>query len=213
MATEVNDLLAGARRQGSREVSVSSDVLPLHCMQPVQDVFAEIADVGAVTTRPDGQPLTRLSHVCDFCKLILGTDTGREACITSWRKLAEQGNASPEFVKCHAGLEYAGATIEVSHTLIAMLIAGQFHAGEVSPDAEHLRIRELASDYSIDEGLLAKAAESIPVLDQRRASQLARWLEDVASTFEQISAERADLMSRLRQIAEMSVLEESTVPA
>ena len=53
---------------------ISTEVLPLHCMQPVQNVFAEIAEVGAVTTDTNGQPLTQISNSCDFCKLILGSE-------------------------------------------------------------------------------------------------------------------------------------------
>jgi excisionase family DNA binding protein len=206
-ASEVNDLLAGAKRSGERDFPVSADILPLHCMQPMQDVFAEIAEVGAVTTDPDGQPLTRISNSCGFCKLILGSEEGRQECIASWRRLAEQKDTVPEFISCHAGLEYARACIEVNGSLIAMLIAGQIYAKAPSPEEEKNRIHKLAESYSIDEALLAQAAQPIPVLDDRKVSQLGKWLEKVARTFEQISAERADLTSRLRQIAEMSVLE------
>ncbi len=212
-ATEVSDLLSRAGRLGSRDTAVSTDVLPLHCMQPVQDVFAEIAGIGAVTTSPAGQPLTRVSNLCEFCKLILGSEKGRQACTASWKKLAEQRYAAPEFVSCHAGLQYARAPIEVNGALIAMLIAGQMHAKAPSPEDEKRRIRLLAQTYSIDEAVLEQAAGTVPTLDDRSISQLTKWLQDVAGTFEQISSERADLMSRLRQIAEMSVLEEPLVPA
>jgi excisionase family DNA binding protein len=207
--SEVNELLAGARRPGENEAPISVEVLPLHCMQPVQDVFAEIAEVGAVTTDRNGQPLTRISNSCDFCKLILGSEGGRQECIASWRKLAGQAGPAPEFTSCHAGLQYARARIEVNGSLIAVLIAGQFYVE--APDAEEGkdRIRRLAGTYSIDEGLLAQAARQIPVLEARKVPQLGNWLEEVAHTFEQISAERADLMSRLRQIAEMSVFEKT----
>ena len=82
---EVDDLLSGAIRLGDENQAVSVDALPLHCMQPVQDVFAEIAEVGSVTAGVDGRPLTRVSNSCDFCKLIMGSEDGRQACIESWR--------------------------------------------------------------------------------------------------------------------------------
>ena len=94
-ARDVNDLLSGARLMSEKDVPVSVDVLPLHCVQPVQDVFAEIAELGAVTTDKSGMPLTRISNSCDFCKLILGSDEGRQACINSWGKLAEQKDLLP----------------------------------------------------------------------------------------------------------------------
>jgi excisionase family DNA binding protein len=211
-AGEVDELLSSAKRLGNKESAVSTDVLPLHCMQPVQDVFAEIAEIGAVTTNPEGEPLTRISNVCGFCSLILDSEEGRRGCISSWKQLAEQKEATPEFVSCHAGLQYARAAIEVRGNLIAMLVAGQVHTQPPEPEEESARIRQLAEAYSIDPALLEKAAKDVPTLDHRKLAQLTGWLEDVAETFEDISAERADLMSRLQQIAEMSALQHSTVP-
>ena len=205
-AREVNDLLAGNVRSES-ESPISMDVLPLHCMQPVQDVFAEIAEVGAVTTDRDGMPLTRISNSCDFCKLILGSDDGREACVRSWTELSETNDKSLKFIPCHAGLQYTRARIEVNGELIALLVAGQFYAEAPDPKEEAQRIHALATTYQIDENLLKQAAEKISVLDERKVSQIGTWLEKVAHTFEQISTERASLMSRLRQIAEMSVFD------
>ena len=205
-AREVNDLLAGNVRSES-ESPISMDVLPLHCMQPVQDVFAEIAEVGAVTTDRDGKPLTHISNSCDFCKLILGSDDGREACVRSWTELSETNDKSLKFIPCHAGLQYTRARIEVNGELIALLVAGQFYAEAPNPKEEAQRIHTLAATYHIDENLLKQAAEKISVLDERKVSQIGTWLEKVAHTFEQISTERASLMSRLRQIAEMSVFD------
>lgn len=208
-AREVNELLAGgvAPVAEADSQTVSLDVLPLHCMQPVQDVFAEIAEVGSVTTDANGTPVTRISNSCDFCKLMLGSESGREACIQSWKQLAEKGSKHPEFIACHAGLQYAHARIEVKGTLIAMLVAGQFHAQAPSSDEQADRIHTLAQTHDIDEALLTQASKMIPVLEERKVPQIGKWLEKVAGTFEQISTERSDLMNRLRQIAVMSVFD------
>lgn len=203
---DVNDLLNGTPRSDI-ESPVSVDVLPLHCMQPVQDVFAEIAEVGAVTTDKDGKPLTTISNSCDFCKLILGSENGRQACMHSWAQLTKQSDASPEFIPCHAGLQYARSHIEVNGELIALLISGQFYAETPEPEEEALRIQSLSKKYNIEESLLKQAAEKISVLDQRKVSQIRIWLDKVAHTFEQISKERSNLMGRLRQIAEMSIFD------
>jgi len=205
--SEVNDLLTGAKRFGESNTPISVDVLPLHCMQPVQDVFAEIAQVGAVTADKEGQPLTKISNSCDFCKLILGSDEGRQACIESWKHLVDQKDAAPEFTSCHAGLQYARARIEVSGELIAILVAGQFYVHPPEPEEQEERLRALAEKYHININLLTQAAQQISVLDAHKVPQISGWLEQVAHTFEQISAERADLMNRLRQISAMSVFE------
>jgi excisionase family DNA binding protein len=205
---EVNDLLSGTPRVSeSLEIPMQMEVLPLHCMQPVQDVFAEIAEVGAVTSDKDGNTLMRISNPCDFCKLIMGSDEGRAACASSWRNLVQQQDAAPEFTTCHAGLQYARARIEVRGELIAILIAGQFYIEQPDAEEEAQRIETLAQKYRISKDLLTQASKQISVLNERKESQISGWLERVANTFEQISAERVNLMGRLRQIAEMSVIE------
>ncbi|MFZ5881324.1 MAG: PocR ligand-binding domain-containing protein [Chloroflexota bacterium] len=207
-AREVNELLAGMARvaEPSAEAAAPQNALPLHCMQPIQDVFAEIAEVGAVTADKDGNALTRVSNSCDFCKLIMGSDEGRAACRQSWQKLVSQTDAAPQFTTCHAGLQYARARIEVWGELIAILVAGQFYVEEPEAEEEQRRLQSLAQKYRISEDLLRQAAEQIPVLSERKEAQISGWLERVAGTFEQISSERVNLMGRLRQIAEMSVI-------
>lgn len=206
-AREVNDILTGTVRVNEVETPLPKDVLPLHCMQPIQDVFAEMAKVGAVTTDNNGNALTRISSPCDFCKLIMGSDEGRMACNESWRKLVNQEDAAPEFTTCHAGLKYARARIEVQGELIAILVAGQFYVKAPNAEEENQRIEALALKYHISKDLLVQASKQISVLNGSKISQISGWLERVASTFEQISSERVNLVGRLRQIAEMSVIE------
>lgn len=205
-AQEVDALLSGVNHQSNdiAPLPVTENIIPLHCMQPVQDVFAEIAEVGSVTTDNKGQPLTRISNSCDFCKLIMGSEDGRQACIESWRTLAQQKNHSPEFISCHAGLQYARAPIEVGGELIAILVAGQFYVNKPEPEEEEERLQDLAKRYHIDMDLLSRAAKQISVLDARKVPQISGWLSRVAKTFEQISSERASLMYRLEQISVMS---------
>jgi len=205
---EVEALLSGVRLTEARRATViSPDVLPLHCVQAIQDVFAELAGIGSVTTAPSGEPLTEISNSCAFCNLILGSETGRRGCIASWRRLAEQPEKHPQFVTCHAGLQYARARIELDGELTAMLIAGQFYAAPPDPEEEALRIRRLAEAYGLDRQALAEAAPELPVLDGRKQEQIGGWLERVAHTFEEIGRERAELIGRLQRIAAMSSLE------
>jgi excisionase family DNA binding protein len=204
---DVDALLAGSHSDEQPIAHRPADVLPLHCIQPIQDVFAEIAGVGAVTTAPDGEPLTQPSNSCRFCALMLSSASGRQACVRSWQQLAAQSDRRPAFVACHAGLQYARARIELGGELIALLIAGQFYA--YTPDsAETLRrIEQLAAAHGLDARALAEAELEIPTLDQRMRTKISTWLERVANTFETIGHERAELMGRLRRIAAMSTLD------
>lgn len=206
---DIEALLEGKRpapgaRSATADRNVKPDVLPVHCVQRVQDVFADIAQIGAVTTRPDGTQLTEISNGCQFCAQILASESGRQACQASWRKLARQSERRPNFVSCHAGLQYARARIEIADELAAMLIAGQFYALPPDPDEETARLERLSLEHSLDLEALAHAARSLPVLDERTRSQIGVWLETVAHTFADIGHERAEFMTRLRTIAEMS---------
>jgi excisionase family DNA binding protein len=186
---------------------LAAQVLPLHCVQMIQDVFAEVAGVSAVTTTAQGAPLTSFSQSCRFCQLILDSPMGRQGCQATWQRLATQGGTPGEFVTCHAGLQSIGATITVDDAPVATIIAGQFYAAPPAPTEEAARVQALAAQCGIDPQALREAAATVPVLDTRKREQLPGWLASVAHTFAVISRERAMLMSRLRSIAAMSSLD------
>src|SRR6266511_3627367 len=95
---ELDALLSGDDAVDESPPARLTDILPLHCVQPIQDVFADVAGVGAVTTAPDGEPLTQLSNGCRFCALMLSSPSGRQACMRSWQQLAAQSDRRPAFV-------------------------------------------------------------------------------------------------------------------
>jgi excisionase family DNA binding protein len=202
---KIESLLSGAGQE-TRPALLSPDVLPLHCLQPIQNVFAEIAQVGAVTAAPDGEPLTQLSNCARFCNLVLATESGRSACIESWRELARISDQPAKFANCHAGMQYACSRVEVEGGLVAVLVAGQFYAQPPDPGEQAARVARLAQTHRIDPAELAAAASELKTLDETQRARIENWLEDVAHTFEQIADERAQFMSRLERIAEMSTL-------
>ncbi|MFN8472720.1 MAG: PocR ligand-binding domain-containing protein [Anaerolineae bacterium] len=204
---EVEGLLSGNRSRDAGGFSPPSEILPLACIQVIQSVFAEIAEVAAIVTSPDGEPLTEISNSCAFCSCIQSTEAGRQACIASWRRLAEEPDHRPAFTTCHAGLQYARARIEIEGKLAAILVAGQFYADEPNPAEEAARIQHLAAAYELDANTLAAAAAELTTLDGRMRSQIEKWLAKVAKTFEKVGCERAELIGRLRRIAAMSSLD------
>lgn len=199
--THVESLISGAPRDEVSEEELFH-ALPTHCMKPMQDVFAEIADVGAIITNVDGEPLTRVSNSCDFCKLILGSSDGRRACFESWKNMIAESDDKPTFAQCHAGLQYVTAPIEMSGEFAASLFAGQFYLERPTLDVESERVRELALKYKISPTLLAQAAREIRSLRLHRKGELERWLARIADTFGEISTERATLLERLKQLSE-----------
>ena len=207
--SEVEDLLSGtpsapAEPARPSRQPITRDALPISCLQSVQDVSAETMEVGALTTDLDGQPLTEISNSCHFCNLIRSTESGRQACISSWRKLARQHDSAPRFVTCHAGLHYARARIELDETPYAMLVTGQFYIMAPDPDEVKQRVTKLAQLHGLDEAELARAAAELPILSPKKQEKITRWLEKLAGTFSLLGRERADMLDRLRRIASMS---------
>ena len=201
---KVEELISGAGSMSDDVGAKAADILPIHCLQPIQDVFAEIANVGSLTTESNGEPVTELSHSCTFCNLILSSENGRKGCISSWEKLASLKEKDPQFLTCHAGLQYLGARIDLDGELLAVIFAGQVYADAPDTQVEKTRINHLAKEYGIDEELLIKASKELRVLDDRHRDQLGKWLAKVANTFERIGKERAELIQRLRKISDLS---------
>ena len=205
-SSEIQAMLSGPRLQDAPVPGSEDQPLPLHCIQPIQDVFADIAQVGSLTTAPDGTPLTEMSNTCKFCTLVLSSESGRKACIESWRKLASQHEHRPHFVECHAGLHYARARIEINGELKGMVIAGQFYASAPDCAVTEERIKRLSERHHLDVDALRAAAQTIPVIDDRKEKQIEAWMEKIAGTFEHFGRERSDLMNRLRKIADMCAM-------
>lgn len=157
----------------------STKIIPLSCIQVIQDVFAEITGIGAVIITPKGELLTKLSNCCRFCDLIMASESGRQTCINSWRKLARQAEDRTKFATCNAGLQYARAPIKVNDRFEGMLIAGQFYTEPPKADEERVRVQRLAKKHELDVRALAEAAQELPVLDHHKRAQLGLWLDSV----------------------------------
>lgn len=183
---------------------LTADALPLHCIQPIQNVFAEALDVAAVTTTLDGDPITSFSNLGPFCSLIQSSEEGRRRCRSSWQELGRAADHQPSLSRCHAGLHYARGRVEVGNEFVAMVFAGQFRlAGQ---DLEMRSLRELAIACGLPPFALQAAAADLPALSQAQAEKALRLLQVVADTFSQIGQERLALLQRLRRISEMSTL-------
>ena len=188
----------------AEDLQPSPEALPLSCIQAIQDVFAEALGVGTVTTAVDGTPLTPVAHSCEFCNLILDTETGRQRCIASWRAAAAEGGDTPMLATCHAGLHYVWGRIEVQGQFVAATHAGQFLTTPPDGAAWSASIAELSAATGIGSSRLQRALTSVPVLDEDRQRQVPRLLHRVATTFSEIGEERLNLLGRLQRIAEIS---------
>lgn len=188
-------------------VRPSVEALPLSCVQAIQNIFAQALGVAAVTTAVDGALLIPIGNSCRFCNLVLGTDAGRERCVSSWRAAAARPGQTPLLSVCHAGLRYVWGRIEVQSEFVAAIHAGQFVTEPPSSDMGwDERISALAQGTGLNPADLQDALSEVTVLDGQRQQQIPLLVRQVAATFSEISEERLSLLNRLRRIAEITQL-------
>ncbi|MEJ2559578.1 MAG: PocR ligand-binding domain-containing protein [Anaerolineae bacterium] len=187
----------------SSSVQPGAEVLPISCVQSMQDIFAEAMEVGSVVTRLDGQPVTEISNSCEFCNLILSSPSGRQGCISSWRRLANQTDRQPQLHECHAGLKYARGRIEVGNEFVAMVFVGQLVTDTGSAELE-ARVPELAARYDLDQARLQQAVASVHHTRTDGIPRLFRLLQRMADTLSEVGCERLGLLQKLRRIAEIT---------
>jgi excisionase family DNA binding protein len=202
--SEIDDLVSGKKSMEEPRVLAPSEILPVHCLQIIQDVFAEMTEIGSLTTDQEGNPLNEVSNSCEFCRLMMESPSGRQACIRSWQEIAASSGEQPQFRRCHAGLQYACSRIDVDGETIGVQMAGQFYVQLAGEAEQAARLQTLAAEHDIDLDALTEAARTIRVHGASQQKQVAKWLARLADTFEIIALERADLLGRLKNIAEMS---------
>jgi excisionase family DNA binding protein len=200
------DRLMGETRQPAEPETVAEELtdFPTDCAQRVQEIFAGIIGIGAITVTVRGEALTEPTYSNPFCKLMLSSPSGRQACQASWRKIALRTTGEPPFQVCHAGLCYQRSVINLVNRPVAWFIAGQFYITAPDREKERERLEQLANKHDIPQSLLADAALKIPVLKKFQQDQVQEWTPKVANTINSFLCERSDLMNRLQRIAYLS---------
>lgn len=207
---EIDRLLGGETEKSSDEdVEEPINDFPIDCVQRLQEIFAGILGIGAVTVTLKGVPLTDVHYSNPFCKLMLNHPTARLACKASWRKIAMHSTGEPAFQTCHAGLSYMRAMIHLGEKPVGWLISGQFYTNDQEPDKEKERLEYLAGRYDIPLNQLTAAASKIPVLKRGQQEQVQEWTPKVANTVDSFLCERSEIMDRLQRIAELSNVHQS----
>jgi excisionase family DNA binding protein len=158
---EVDALLAGGRVPPRAGPETDSALLPAHCVQAIQDLFADITGIGAITLLPSGAPLTRPS----------GAFLAMDQCPHAW------------------GLCWSLARVELGGAHAATLVAGPFRApmGDTAVPGEDAR--PLVAVPQLDErgqaqlsGWLQRMARTFAEIGRERAAMVDRLRRIAAIT-------------------------------
>ena len=198
------DRLLGGNDKAAEKKDKSIRNYPIDCVQKVQEIFAGIIGIGAVTVALDGSPLTEPTSCNPLCELMLSHPSSRLACQSSWHKITSGVKGEMVFQTCHAGLAYLRAKIFFHDQLVGWVISGQYYLAPPDPNEERARFQELAVCHSIPLPHLVEAGREIPVLEADQQHQISEWTPKVADAIQSILYERSELMDRLQRIAELT---------
>jgi excisionase family DNA binding protein len=200
-ASQFENFLSTEKTNNQDIPSGSVPPLPIHCMQTIQNLFSDLSQIGTVITDMNGQPLTELSNSCQFCQRMLASPSGQKACHASWKSMT-QSRERKGWMKCHAGLTYFFYALLDNGTPTAYLLAGQSRISQDDLNAESSN--RLSTMLQVDEITLNRLLDEINSLHTDSQAQIERWVEKAAVALEGILAERAGLIQKLQQIAEIS---------
>ncbi len=204
---EVERLLNGKTSTPTAESSNGSTApqsMPTDCIQTIQNLLSEIAQIGAIVVDAQGNPITTPTPPCTLCPLLLASPTGQEACRASWRAAAQTPG---EPSTCHAGLDYLSAPIYENGQMVAVFLVGQVYLHTPNVHETGNRIQRLIALHNVNARALIDAANCTPIFDETQLAQIQSWPAKAASAVEAILSERSGLIQRLQRIAQMSRLE------
>jgi excisionase family DNA binding protein len=181
-----------------------ASMLPLDCVQLIQDAFAEVLGVMLVVTDLDGQPITRVSNPCPLYQLLAETDNGHAICHEQWRDLGQVPALEPRLMPGFGGLLCARALVRMGNELKAMVIVFGV-APEDWPPAPEVT-QQLAQSLNISAGPLQAAFRSVFVLTPDEQRKVLVTIQRIADILAHIGNERLSLLDRLANIARLSAV-------
>jgi excisionase family DNA binding protein len=183
-----------------------ADLLPIDCVQLIQDSFADLLDVMLVITDMEGKPITEPSHPCGLFDAINNSPDAIQKCIQSWHDLAMTIDLAPKYSRSHLGLLCARSMIRVGHELKGMVIVGCIEPETWPPSQAD--IETIAADFDVDSKVLLESLHEIYQLDDGRKQEVLTFLPRIANIIAHIVNERNSLVGRLEAIASLTQLKE-----
>lgn len=150
-----------------------------HVLQKIQDGFAEVTGMAALTTDADGVPVTEGSNFTDFCtKLTRKSAIGCARCEQCDKKggLQTRNTGKATSYICHAGLIDFAAPIMLNGQFIGSFIGGQVLTD--TPDEE--KYRKIAEELDINPDDFVVALRKVKIVPKEKVQTAAEFLHTIA---------------------------------
>lgn len=179
-------------------------VLPVECIQLMQDTFADALGVTILMTDLEGQPVTRTSNPCGYHEVIAGHPTGHAACLSWWADLSRSLALQPTFVESPMGLLCARAFFRADEQLMGMVVLAGIAPQEWPPSAA--RLEQIASLLGMEADDLEEQTASVIHADVAEQQRLLLFAQRLADIVTHIISERRRVRTTLASIAALTDL-------
>jgi excisionase family DNA binding protein len=179
-------------------------LLPLECVQLIQDSHADLLSVMLIVTDMQGKPITEPSRPCGLFEAINKRPDTMQRCISSWHNLGQALSMEPAFHLSHLGLLCARGLIRVGTELKGMVVAGCVAPEDWPPSEE--QVKEMAAEFGIAPTLLKPRLHEVFHLDEQQKTAVLSSVQQIANIVAHIVQERLELVGRLDAIAGLALV-------
>ncbi len=161
-----------------------TDLISVKTLQDIQDSFAALTGMAALTTDDNGTAVTRGSNFTEFCMDI--TRACPEGC-RRCEKCDRDGGEKTRYTKrattyeCHAGLVDFAAPIMLGDRMIGSFIGGQVLTE--APDEE--KFRRIARELGVGEDRYVNAVKKVKIVEKSQIDAAADFLFKIANLLSQ----------------------------
>jgi excisionase family DNA binding protein len=177
-------------------------LLPMECVQLIQDTYADALGVMLVITDMEGNPVTEVSHPCGLFEAISQKPDAVKKCIESWHSMAKAIELEPKWMPTHLGLLCARGLIRVGTELKGMVIMGCVAPDRWPPAPEE--INKIATEFGLKADELTPRVEEAFFLDKAQQARVLSFVQRIANVVAHIATERNTLMGKLESIAKLA---------
>lgn len=166
-----------------------TDLIDSASLQEIQDGFAEVTGMAALTTDAQGNPVTKGSNFTDFCmKYTRQSKKGCERCGECDKKGGEKTHLTgmAAAYPCHAGLMDFAAPILVNGEFIGSFIGGQV----LTEEPDESKFRRIARDLGINEDEYIEALKKVKIVPKEKVESAANFLHTIAKSISSIAYAR-----------------------
>lgn len=163
-------------------------ILPLDCIQLVQDGFADALNVMIIITDMHGNPITEPSNPCGLFTALHAYPQVWQTCVDHWHDMAAKPVIAPQFTHSSMGLLCARGLIRVGHSLEGMVFVGGLAPENWPPSGAQLD--SLAHNLGVTVDLLQPHLEDVYHLNSAERDHVLALIQRIADIVSHIASER-----------------------